>query len=118
MALQNKQQVAHPIQQPAGRWAWSGFQNYDTWPGCRRKADDMPEIVVERDERPRLVRADGEQCLVRRTAQSLIQYRHGIMAGGTQQIETATAQGFVQLELHASAVCGMGMTLSRVISAP
>jgi hypothetical protein len=112
------EEAPQAIQQGIGRCPRSELENDDPGRLVRGEPQHLAEVVVEGDQHPSLIAADGEQRLVGRTAHAFVVDRRDVVPGGAQQLGTTAAEVLVELEFHAARSCGTGMMRSRAASAP
>lgn len=83
-----------------------------------RKAKDITEPSIERNERTLLARADIQDARVCDPRQSLITHADGIMTACAHEPDFSFSEVLIELELHRSLWVGTGMIFSRAASAP
>ena len=94
------------------------LKNDDSRAVLRGKPQDLGKIVIQRDESSTFRAGDCEDRLIVCPRQAFITSGDRIMAGAAEEFDTASADVFVKLELHATSSAAIGITRSRAASAP
>ncbi len=112
-----KHLVQQQVKQASGHSSRCG-KKHDPGGMLRREAQHLGKIGIERNQHPSFTRANLENLLVGRTAQSLGCDGRYVVPRLTQTILAAAPEVFVELEFHAAAFVSAGIMRSRAISAP
>jgi hypothetical protein len=85
------------------------LQNDDARRPFRRKAKDMAEIAIERDECPPFPNAHIKNVDVRCTTKPLLANRQNVMTARAKKAHTRAADILIDLNLYTAGSIGTGM---------
>ncbi len=95
-SLKKRRQIAQAIKKTLRRGLPPDLENGDSGTLFGRETNDLTEIMVKRNKRPRLIGANREQNLVPGTLQLLVPNGHHIMSGRVEKLQPTTSDILVQ----------------------
>ncbi len=112
------QEFSKARQQRIGRRSGWKLENRNAVRPFRGKAQNVAEIVVQRDEDPGFLTANPVDLGIRSAAEILLANQHDVVARSLKKALGTPPEVLVELDLHPALAVGTGMMRSRAASEP